>query len=82
MVAGNRSAGMMRRGEASAENDNDWGNVGNSGSRWLRWEPHIPAPGTVLNDQFNGADSWEDGIVKLTDCRSGIAIKPHDQVCP
>ena len=30
------------------------GNVGSSGSRWLRWEPHIHAPGTVLNDQFNG----------------------------
>jgi energy-coupling factor transporter ATP-binding protein EcfA2 len=31
----------------------------NSGSRWHRWEPHIHAPGTVLNDQFKGADSWE-----------------------
>jgi hypothetical protein len=32
----------------------------NSGSRWLRWEPHIHTPGTVLNDQFGGAGSWED----------------------
>ena len=31
----------------------------NSGSRWHRWEPHVHAPGTVLNDQFKGADSWE-----------------------
>jgi hypothetical protein len=31
----------------------------NSGSRWYRWEPHIHAPGTVLNDQFKGADIWE-----------------------
>jgi RecF/RecN/SMC N terminal domain len=31
----------------------------NSGSRWHRWEPHIHAPGTVLNDQFKGTDSWE-----------------------
>src|ERR1700730_1505974 len=31
----------------------------NSGSRWCRWEPHVHAPGTVLNDQFKGADSWE-----------------------
>jgi hypothetical protein len=31
----------------------------NSGSRWYRWDPHIHAPGTVLNDQFKGADSWE-----------------------
>jgi hypothetical protein len=31
----------------------------NSGSRWYRWEPHIHAPGTVLNDQFKGTDRWE-----------------------
>ena len=31
----------------------------NSGSRWYRWEPHVHAPGTVLNDQFKGADSWK-----------------------
>jgi hypothetical protein len=31
----------------------------NSGSRWYRWEPHVHAPGTVLNDQFKGTDSWE-----------------------
>src|SRR6266436_5563325 len=31
----------------------------NSGSRWHRWEPHVHAPGTVLNDRFRGADSWE-----------------------
>jgi hypothetical protein len=30
----------------------------NSGSRWHRWEPHIHAPGTVLNDQFRSADGW------------------------
>lgn len=34
----------------------------NSGSRWHRWEPHIHAPGTVLNDQFD-ADDW-DGYLK------------------
>ncbi len=39
--------------------------MGNSGSRWLRWEPHIHAPGTVLNDQFNGADSWEDYLTNI-----------------
>ncbi len=31
----------------------------NSGARWYRWEPHVHAPGTVLNDQFKGADSWD-----------------------
>jgi hypothetical protein len=37
----------------------------NSGSRWHRWEPHIHAPGTILNDQFKGADSWEGYLKTL-----------------
>jgi hypothetical protein len=28
------------------------------GSEWHRWEPHIHAPGTILNNQFGGADPW------------------------
>jgi hypothetical protein len=28
-----------------------------SGSRWRRWDPHIHAPGTILNDQYGG--DWE-----------------------
>lgn len=30
-----------------------------TGSIWRRWDPHIHAPGTTLNDQFGGADAWE-----------------------
>jgi hypothetical protein len=30
----------------------------NRGSEWRRWEPHIHAPGTVLNNQFGGGDPW------------------------
>ena len=26
------------------------------GSRWLRWDPHLHVPGTLLNDQF--PDDW------------------------
>jgi energy-coupling factor transporter ATP-binding protein EcfA2 len=37
----------------------------NSGSRWHRWEPHIHAPGTVLNDQFSGPDSWDRYLTTL-----------------
>lgn len=37
----------------------------NSGSRWHRWEPHIHAPGTVLNDQFTGDDAWERYLAAL-----------------
>ncbi|MBK0024387.1 ATP-binding protein [Ochrobactrum sp. S46] len=34
------------------------------GSEWLRWEPHIHAPGTIFNDQF-GANTWNDYISAL-----------------
>ena len=37
----------------------------NSGSQWHRWEPHIHAPGTVINDQFGGANPWGDYITAL-----------------
>src|SRR5260221_3114 len=37
----------------------------NSGSRWHRWEPHVHAPGTVLNDQFKGANRWEQYLTVL-----------------
>ncbi|MEI6825894.1 MAG: AAA family ATPase [Desulfuromonadales bacterium] len=35
------------------------------GSQWRRWEPHIHAPGTVLNNQFGGADAWERYLTML-----------------
>lgn len=39
--------------------------MSNSGSRWLRWEPHIHAPGTVLNDQFKGTHTREDYLARI-----------------
>ena len=35
------------------------------GSVWHRWEPHIHAPGTVMNDQFTGPSAWDDYITAL-----------------
>lgn len=37
----------------------------NSGARWHRWEPHIHAPGTIFNDQFGGADKFEEYLKAL-----------------
>jgi hypothetical protein len=37
----------------------------NRGSEWHRWEPHIHAPGTVLNDQFGGVDPWGTYLTAL-----------------
>ena len=36
-----------------------------SGSQWHRWEPHIHAPGTVLNDSFSGSDPWDAYLTKI-----------------
>jgi AAA domain/AAA domain, putative AbiEii toxin, Type IV TA system len=35
------------------------------GSLWHRWDPHIHAPGTVLNDQYKGADPWEEFLTRI-----------------
>jgi len=35
------------------------------GSEWHRWEPHIHAPGTVMNDQFSGPNAWHDYLTAL-----------------
>jgi hypothetical protein len=37
----------------------------NRGSEWRRWEPHIHAPGTVLNNQFGGGDAWTNYLSTL-----------------
>ena len=35
------------------------------GSEWRRWEPHIHAPGTVMNNQYQGPTAWEDYLSAL-----------------
>jgi hypothetical protein len=35
------------------------------GARWHRWDPHLHAPGTLLNDQFGGIGAWESFLEKL-----------------
>lgn len=41
----------------------DRAQFGFTGSSWKRWDPHIHAPGTLLNDQFNG--DWSLYLSKL-----------------
>ncbi len=41
------------------------------GSEWHRWEPHIHAPGTILNNQFGAADPWGPYLTTL----EGLAPK-------
>lgn len=35
------------------------------GSEWRRWEPHIHAPGTAMNNQFSGPTAWTDYLTAL-----------------
>ena len=35
------------------------------GSEWHRWEPHIHAPSTILNNQFGSADPWASYLATL-----------------
>lgn len=37
----------------------------NRGSEWHRWEPHIHAPGTILNNQFGASDPWNSYLSTL-----------------
>jgi hypothetical protein len=50
------------------------------GSQWRRWEPHIHAPGTVLNNQFGGGDAWEtylSTLERLTPKIEAIAVTDY-----
>ncbi len=44
----------------------------NRGSEWRRWEPHIHAPGTVMNNQFSGPTAWHDYLTALEQATPGI----------
>lgn len=35
------------------------------GSTWQRWDPHIHAPGTALNDGYGGLDPWAAFLEKI-----------------
>lgn len=50
------------------------------GSEWHRWEPHIHAPGTVLNNQFGSNDPWEEYLrilEELTPAIEAIAVTDY-----
>lgn len=52
----------------------------NCGSQWRRWDPHIHAPGTILNNQFKGDDPWEEYLTileELTPKIEAIAVTDY-----
>ena len=42
------------------------------GSEWRRWEPHIHAPGTAMNNQFSGPTAWDDYLTALESATPAI----------
>lgn len=54
------------------------------GSEWRRWEPHIHAPGTVMNNQLSGPDGWRDYLTALGHAPpiiEAIAVADFDASC-
>jgi hypothetical protein len=60
------------------------------GSEWRRWEPHIHAPGTAMNNQFYGPNAWEQYLTALENATphiEAIAVTDYyvtdtyEQVC-
>jgi ABC-type lipoprotein export system ATPase subunit len=50
------------------------------GSLWHRWDPHLHAPGTLLNDQFGG--DWEAYLTKIETSEPRIeALGVTDYFC-
>lgn len=50
------------------------------GSQWHRWEPHIHAPGTLLNNQFGSANPWDaylKTLEELTPTIRAIAVTDY-----
>ncbi|MGZ2995701.1 TrlF family AAA-like ATPase [Pseudomonas aeruginosa] len=49
-----------------------------SGSRWLRWDPHVHAPGTLFNDQFKGDwNAYLNAIEQSVPPISAIAVTDY-----
>jgi hypothetical protein len=44
------------------------------GSEWRRWDPHLHAPGTALNDQFEGSDRFETYLSALEAATPSIEV--------
>lgn len=51
-----------------------------SGSQWRRWNPHIHAPGTLLNDQFKA--NWDGYLRAINDADPSVeALGITDYLC-
>jgi len=54
-------------------------NLYESGSQWRRWDPHIHAPGTLLNDEFKG--DWDGFLKKINEEPAAEVLGITDYFC-
>lgn len=47
-------------------------NTFQSGSHWRRWNPHLHAPGTLLNDQFEG--EWDEYLTAIETATPAVEV--------
>jgi ABC-type lipoprotein export system ATPase subunit len=66
--SGVRSAGVGRRGTVSIPKTRRW----QVGSKWLRIDPHVHAPGTLRNDGFNGA--WDEYLDTINQAKPTVTV--------
>ena len=50
-----------------------------SGSEWRRWDPHIHAPGTLLNDEFHG--DWDGFLQEIQEEPTAEVLGITDYFC-
>lgn len=51
------------------------------GSMWHRWDPHIHAPGTILNDGYGGSDPWEGFLTRIEASEPPIRVLGITDYC-
>lgn len=44
------------------------------GALWHRWDPHIHAPGTAMNDQYSGTDPWSEFVSRVDNQDPSIRV--------
>jgi hypothetical protein len=52
------------------------------GSTWLRWDPHIHAPGTLKENHYGSHDDatvWERYFAKIREARPHLRISPDPE---
>ena len=56
---------MDRSQQQAKKKGNMVNNADAQGAKWHRWDPHIHAPGTILNNQYLGDNAWREFLLRI-----------------